>query len=89
MIELKLWHSAEGFRHVLVKPGRKWDQVLLMHDSGLRVYRVEKTEERYMKDPIGGKRAWSTVCRHFAGHGRKHGATKAAKRFLAEARKQK
>lgn len=87
MIKLKCYHSQEGFRHVLVEEGRKWLHILVM-DGGLALRKVPRDEQRYMKDPLGGKRAWSTVCRHFAGHGRRHGSTKAAKRFLAKARKQ-
>lgn len=86
-IELKCWHSQEGFKHVLVRPGRKYLHLLVMNGS-LVVRKVDKTEERYMQDPMGGKRAWSTVCKHFAGHGHRNGATKAAKRFLREARGQ-
>jgi len=87
-IELKCWHSLEGFRHVLVKPGRKYLHLLVM-DGGLHVRKVPRDEERYMKDPQGKPRAWSTICRHFAGYGKRSGSTKAARKFLAEARSQK
>jgi hypothetical protein len=87
MIELKCWHSPEGFRHVLVKPGTKYLTLLVM-DGGLKIKTVVKEEERYLQDPLGGRRAWSTVCKHFAGHGRRHGTTKAAQRLLKEARRQ-
>jgi len=42
-----------------------------------------------MKDPQGKPRAWSTICRHFAGYGKRSGSTKTARNFLAEARSQK
>jgi hypothetical protein len=87
MIELKCWHSLEGFRHVLVKPGRKYLHLLVM-DGGLHVRQVPREEERFLAEPLGKARAWTTVCRHFAGHGKRHGSTKAARKFLAEARKQ-
>lgn len=86
-IELKVWHSLDGFRHVLVKPGRKYIHALVM-DGGLHVRKLARDEERYMKEPSGGTRAWSTVCKHFAGYGRRAGSTKGARKFLAEARKQ-
>jgi len=87
VIALKCWHSAEGFRHVLVKEGTKRLHLLVM-DRGLAVRQVPLEEQKFLRDPIGGQRAWSTVCKQFAGHGRRHGMTKAAKTFLTEARKQ-
>ena len=88
MIELKCWHSENGFRHVLARPGTKLLHVLVMDSAGLAVRTVPMDEQRYLREPIGGQRAWSTVCRQFANFGAHHGASKAAKRFLAEARKQ-
>lgn len=87
MIELKCWHSLDGFRHVLVRPGRKYLAVLVM-DKGLHVRKLPLEEARYLTEPLGKPRAWSTICKHFAGHGRRNGSTKAARKFLAEARKQ-
>jgi hypothetical protein len=87
-IELKVWHSLDGFRHILVKPGRKYIHALVM-DGGLHVKRLPLEEEQFMNDPTGGTRAWSTVCKHFAHYGRRAGSTKGAWAFLAQARKQK
>ena len=88
MTVYKQWRTADGVKTVLAVEGRKYIHVLVM-DSQLIVRKVPKTELRYMRDPIECKsrKSLTPVINTFARFGRTHGATKAAKRFLREARK--
>ena len=99
MIELVRYHTLRPARNggktssvrvALVKESRKWLYVLAidaMPDSGLRIWKVDKAERKYMKPlmrkgkPYPIKRALPT----FRRFGKTHGMTKAVKRFLKEA----
>lgn len=86
-IELKSYHTDQGFKTVLVDDsGRKWMQVLMM-DGNLVVKKVPLSEARYMKPCIGKTKAMSTLVRQYRAFGKKNGMTKAAKSFLTKANK--
>ena len=98
MIELVRYHTFQkmgvhinsNVRVALVKEGRKWLQVIAIDTSGnggLRVWRVPKSEHKYMKTLMRGsqvypmKRALVT----FRRFGKTHGITKGAMKILKEA----
>ena len=88
MIELKQYRTDHGIKTVLVNDkGRKYLHVLMM-DGQLTVRKVDKTEERFMRDVIESKqrRSLQPAVAAFASYGARNGATKEAKRFLREAR---
>ncbi len=86
-MELVTYFTPQGSKTALVKRGRKLIHVLLI-DNGLVVKKVPLTEERYIRPVIQEKKVPSLngTVRKFASYGRRYGATKAAKKFLKEAR---
>ena len=77
-----VYNTNTGRRMALhVTTGRRWSQVIIMDDSGIRVKRVPLVEERFMKDsdyPL------KKAVKHFRHAGKAFGITKAAKRAMTE-----
>lgn len=87
-ITLKQYRTEQGTKAVLVSDkGRKYLYVLMM-DGQLVVRKVPQSEERYMREVHEGKkrRNLNGAVAAFASYGRQRGQTKAARKFLREAR---
>lgn len=88
MFEVKSYHTTHGMKTVIVgKPGRKYIPVLMIEASGVTVRKLPLSEQRFMRDVIGGVKPIKSVLRQVGSAGRTLGMTKAAKSFLREARK--
>ncbi len=76
-----------GHKTALVKSMRTWCLVMMMTDGELKVRRVRRTEERYMTplERRGRLYPMPRALRVFHKHGRQHGISTAARRFLTEA----
>ena len=99
MIELVRYHTMRPARNggmtssvrvALVKEGTKYLQVLAIDagpDSGLTVWKLDKSERKYMKPLMRGKREYpmSRALKTFRKFAKTHGATKAAKKLIKEA----
>lgn len=99
MIELVRYHTlrpaqnggrTSSVRVALVKEQRKWLYVLAidaMPDSGLRIWKVDKSERKYMKPLMRGRKPYpiKRALPTFRRFGKTHGMTKAVKKFLKEA----
>lgn len=89
MIELMNYRTNEGVRSAFVKHGHKWLQVLAIdagERSGLRIYQVPKTEERYMRPLLRKGKPYpiSRALKVFKNFGKTHGMSKGVKKFLTE-----
>mgnify|MGYP001423299118 CR=1 FL=1 len=81
------WHTHEGWRCAIVKPGRTKLHVLTMEDFGVRHHAVPLDEERHML-PLthrGREYPLARARRIFSAFGRERGITAAAKEILEEA----
>ena len=84
--ELKMFHTEQGCKTVLVSDkGRKYLHLLMM-DGQLVVRKIPKTEERYLRDVVQEKKipALTTLVRKFRAYGKRNGMTKSAKSMLRE-----
>jgi hypothetical protein len=87
-IRLQNYRTDHGTKTVLVgEPGRKYMPVLIM-DKGLIVKKVPLSDERYMSEVAESKvrRSLMPVVTFFAAYGARNGISKAAKRFIKDAR---
>ena len=87
-IRLQNYQTNHGVKTVLVgEPGRKYMPLLVM-DGTLVVKKVPLNHERYMRPVVEEKvrRNLNPAVARFASYGARHGASKAAKRFLKECR---
>lgn len=73
-----LYRTDAGVKPAVVKPGRKWLQVVTMHPD-LRVARVPRAEARYMTPTDTALSRWRGVAR-------RHGATKLARQIIGARR---
>lgn len=79
--------NDHGRKIALVKSLRVWCLVLMMTDGVLKVRRIRRTEERYMTplERHGRLYPMSRALPVFHKHGRAHGTSLSARRFLTEA----
>jgi hypothetical protein len=86
MVELRSYHTEQGVKTALVLRGRKWLQVLLL-DGALTVRRVRIGESKHMTDIVrrGQPYPMQRALKVFRLHGRLHGYTKGARKFLSKA----
>ncbi len=89
MVELRSYHTEQGVKVALVLSGRKWLQVMVM-DGPLTVRRVRICEAKHMTDIVrrGAPYPMHRALKVFRGHGRLHGYTKGARKFLRQASSQ-
>lgn len=94
MISVVNYHTGQdnsSFRCALVKRGRKWLQVVAIDASvngGLKIWRVPLADEKYMEPLLhkGKPYPMSRALKTFRSLAATHGCSKAAKKFLKEAR---
>lgn len=88
MYKVMLYRTNDGAKTVVVgPPSRKYFSVLMMDRAGLVVRKLPLDEQRYLSDAPGKPRALSSRLAIFRRYGRTVGMTKAAKSFLAEAKR--
>ena len=101
MIELVRYHTMQPVpgkpgryhsqkRVALVKPGTKYLHVVAIDatpSSGLRVWKVAKSEVKYMQPLMKGRKPYPMrrALKTFRAMGRTHGITKGAKKLIKEA----
>lgn len=98
MIALVQYHTWQrvrnghnsSFRSALVRQGKKWLQVVAIDataEGGLRVWKVPKSDERYMKPLLlnGKPYPMARALKVFRSMAKTHGITKGAKKLLREA----
>ena len=97
LVHYHTWQKVRGghnssFRTALVKTrGKKWLQVVALdasQDGGLRVWKVPVSDERYMTPLLfrGKPYPMTRALKTFRSLAATHGCSKAAKKFLKEAR---
>jgi hypothetical protein len=88
-VQLRSYHTEQGVKTALVLAGHKWLQVLLM-DGKLKVRRVPVEEARHMSDVTrrGQPYPMQRALKVYRLHGRLHGDTKSARKFLRRASSQ-
>lgn len=79
-----------SFRCALVKAGNKWLKVVALDataEGGLRVWKVTKDDERFMKPLLRNGKPYplARALRVFRSVGKTHGCTRAAKNIIREA----
>jgi len=83
--EIVRYHDGSAHRVAIVQAGRKLLHAIMLEDGPLRVRKLPAKEGRYMA-PLTFRNGAYPLRRAVAGfkkHGKAHGATKSAQRFLA------
>ena len=79
------YHDGSAYRVAIVHAGRKLLHALLLEDGPLRVRKLPQEEAHHMAPLVyrGGPYPLRRAVKTFRRHGKAHGCTKTASRFLA------